>query len=344
MLRQIRRATFRALKTLGVSRLVAGSRWRQQRLLILCYHGVSQEDEHFWRPNLYVEPDFLRQRLEILQRGQYNVLPLGKALQQLRARELPPRSVAITFDDGMSDFYSRAYPLLRSFGFPVTVYQTTYYSHFQRPVFNLICSYMLWKRRDRVLDNGAELGLKGAVDLGTESSREQAVLQLMQVAEAEQLDGAGKDELVARLAAALQIDYQEIVRKRLLHVMSQLEIAELAAAGVDFQLHTHRHRAPINEALFREEIQENRRRLHSMTGSDAVHFCYPSGDCQPQFLPWLEAENVVSATTCIPGLARARTLPLLLPRFVDTSARSAIEFEGWLSGVGAVVAANRLVN
>lgn len=341
MLRQIRRATFRALQTLGVSRVVAGSRWRQQRLLILCYHGISQEDEHLWRPNLYMKPDLLRQRLEILQRGHYNVLPLGKALQQLRSRELPPRSVAITFDDGMSDFYSRAFPLLRSFGFPATVYQTTYYSHFQRPVFNLICSYMLWQQRDGVLERGTEFGLKSPVDLRTESSREQVVHQLVRDAEAEQLDGARKDELAARLAAVLQIDYQEIVRKRLLQVMSPQEIAELAAAGVDFQLHTHRHRVPMNEALFREEIQENRRRLHSMTGADAVHFCYPSGDCQPQFLPWLGAENVVSATTCTPGLATARTHSLLLPRFVDTSARSAMEFEGWLAGTGSLLAVNR---
>ncbi len=119
MLRNIRRGTMRALRTLGVSRLIADSRWRQQRLLILCYHGVSQDDEHLWRPNLYMEADVLRQRLEILQHGKYNVVPLGEGLGQLRAGELPPRSVAITFDDGMCDFYSRAYPLLKTFGFPV---------------------------------------------------------------------------------------------------------------------------------------------------------------------------------------------------------------------------------
>jgi peptidoglycan/xylan/chitin deacetylase (PgdA/CDA1 family) len=341
MLRNIRRATLRALQTWGVSRLIADSRWRQQRLLILCYHGVSQDDEHLWRPNLYMAPDVLRQRLETLQRGQYNVLALGQALERLRTGGLPPRSVVITFDDGMCDFYSRAYPLLRSCGFPVTVYQTTYYSHFQRPVFNLICSYMLWKRRDRVLDKCAEVGLKPPLDLRTESSREKIVFRLMRGAEADHLDGAGRDALAARLASALQIDYPELLRKRLLHVMSPQEISELAAAGVDFQLHAHRHRTPMNEVSFREEIQENRQRLQAMTKSDAAHFCYPSGDYHPQFLPWLEAEDVVSATTCNPGLATAGTHPLLLPRFVDTSARSAIEFQGWLAGVGSLLAFKR---
>ncbi|MGO9646680.1 MAG: polysaccharide deacetylase family protein [Terriglobales bacterium] len=341
MLRNIRRATFRALQTWGVSRLVADSRWRRQRLLILCYHGVSQEDEHLWRPNLYMESNVLRQRLDILQRGEYNVLPLGTALQHLHAGELPPRSVVITFDDGMCDFYRRAYPLLKSCGFPVTVYQTTYYSHYQRPVFNLICSYMLWKRRGMVLDKGKELGLKPPLDLRTESSREEIVLRLMRGAEVDHLNGADRDALAATLASVLQLDYDELLRKRLLHVMSPQEISELAAAGVDFQLHAHRHRTPMDEASFRKEIQENRQRLQAITNSDPRHFCYPSGEYHSQFLPWLDSEDVISATTCNPGLVTTRTHPLLLPRFVDTSARSGIEFEGWLAGVGLLLAFKR---
>jgi len=331
----------RGLQASGVSRLIADSHWRQQRLLILCYHGVSQDDEHLWRPNLYMEPGILRQRLEVLQRGKYNVLPLGQALSQLRAGELPPRSVVITFDDGMCDFYRCAYPLLKSYGFPVTVYQTTYYSHYQRPVFNLICSYMLWKCRGMALDKGAELGLKPPLDLRMESSREDIVLRLMRGAEADRLSGAERDLLAARLASALQIDYQELLRQRLLHVMSLQEITELAAAGVDFQLHAHRHRAPMDEASFHKEIQENRQSLRSITKLDPVHFCYPSGEYRSQFLPWLESENVISATTCDPGLVTRRNHPLLLPRFVDTSARSALEFEGWLAGVGALLAFRR---
>ncbi len=164
------------------------------------------------------------------------------------------------------------------------------------------------------------------------------MLRLMRTAEADHLDGAGKDALAARLASALQIDYPELLRKRLLHVMSPKEISELAAAGVDFQLHSHRHRAPLEEGSFREEIRENRERLQAMTGSVAAHFCYPSGDHRPQFLPWLEAEDVTSATTCDPALVTVRTHPLRLPRFVDTSARSVIEFEGWLAGVGPLLA------
>jgi len=312
---------FEVLRQTGVVRLVADSKWRRQRLLILCYHGIAQEDEHLWRPALYMEHGVLESRLEIIRRGNYNVLPLGEALRRLRAGELPPRSVSITFDDGMANFAKRAFPLLQSYGFPVTVYQTTYYTEFQKPIFNLICSYLLWKRRSEVFEGANELGLVPPLDLRTETSRNAIASNLVRTAEKDDLSGAQKDELAAKLAALLGIDYQQILGKRLLHVMSPQEIAQLARQGVDFQLHTHRHRALLNEELFREEIQENRSKLQAMTGTPAVHFCYPSGVYKKEFAGWLKKEDVVSATTCEPDLATVRTEPLRLPRFIDTSAQ-----------------------
>src|SRR5437879_13713768 len=110
MRKQIRRAALHLLRNTGIFRLLRESEWRRQRLLILCYHGISLEDEHQWRPCLYMEPRILGQRLGILRRGDYNVLPLCEALQRLFAQELPPRGVTITFDDGCYDFYKSPYP------------------------------------------------------------------------------------------------------------------------------------------------------------------------------------------------------------------------------------------
>ena len=122
MLKQVRRrVTLHLLQNTGVFRLLRQSEWRSQRLLILCYHGISLEDEHEWRPGLYMEPRILEQRLRILQAGDYNVLPLGEALQRMYGKELPHRSVSITFDDGTYDFYKQAYPIVKRYGFPVTV-------------------------------------------------------------------------------------------------------------------------------------------------------------------------------------------------------------------------------
>jgi len=321
--------------------MVRDSAWRRHRLLILCYHGISREDEHLWRPGLYLEPSRLEERLTFLRQGQYNVLPLGRAVELLWKKELPPRSVAITFDDGAYDFFSLAYPLLKSFGFPVTVYQTTYYSDRQVPVFNLICSYLLWKRRGGLLDIGTELGLKPPLDLRSEARRYAIVQTLMDNCVRDKLDVRQKNEVAGTLAKLLDIDYALLLSKRILQLMNTQEIAQLAREGVDFQLHTHRHRVPKDKLLFEKEIRDNRESLKKALVQKTAHFCYPSGEHSPEFFPWLTEERIISATTCDVGLASPNTSPLLLPRMVETTSRSILEFEGWLTGVAEFLAVNR---
>jgi peptidoglycan/xylan/chitin deacetylase (PgdA/CDA1 family) len=338
---QVRRALLTTLRAAGIFQFVARSTWRSQRLLILCYHGTSLDDEHQWRPSLYVSAETLEQRMEWLSSGRYSVLPLEEALQRLHSGTLPQRSVALTFDDGTYDFYRQAFPLLRGHGFPATVYQTTYYAQHELPVFNLICSYMLWKRRGMIVADGQKIGLAGPLDLHDEPSRHRVVRGLIEAAERDHLTGEQKDDLAARLAELLGVDYATLKAKRILQLMNHGELEQVARAGIDLQLHTHRHRTPVDEALFRSEIQDNRDGLQGLCRATPVHFCYPSGVHRPEMLPWLRAEGIQSATTCDAGLATRASDPLLLPRFVDNQNRQPIDFESWTTGVGELLAVRR---
>lgn len=329
------------LKGCGAFHLVQGSDWRRQRLLILCFHGISLADEHEWRPYLYIRPEQLERRLEILRRGNYAVLPLAEALERLYRNDLPERSVALTFDDGGYDFYQQAYPRLKQAGFPVTVYLTTYYNALELPIFSLICSYIMWKARGQGTVDLREFGIAQAVVLESAEARQMAVDQIVAWADGQDIHGAEKNEIATRLAQRLKIDYPELVAKRILQVMNQREVRRLADEGVDFQLHTHRHRTPLNEDLFRKETVENRERIAQMTGKTPRHFCYPSGAYRPEFLARLSAEGIVSATTCDTGIATRESNPLLLPRLVDTSGRSDLEFESWVNGIGHFISARK---
>lgn len=341
MLRNVKLAALRLLRGAGAFELVADSKWRRVRLLILCYHGTSLEDEHQWRPALYLTPQFLEQRLQALRAMRCSILPLNQALGRLEARDLPPRSVAVTYDDGTYDFYKQAYPLLKKYEVPVTVYQTTYYSENPMPVFNLICSYMLWKKRSQILQPMPELGLAQPMVLNTHQGRHMVVRSLVERSERDNLSGREKNEIARRLAQALGIDYAELTRKRILQLMNSQEVAQIAQEGVDVQLHTHRHRTPENEASFRREIDDNRQRIQSMIGQRPTHFCYPSGVYRQEFVSWLKQEGVKSATTCDVGFAKPGDNPFLLSRFVDTNGRTQIEFESWLCGIGELFAFRR---
>jgi peptidoglycan/xylan/chitin deacetylase (PgdA/CDA1 family) len=344
MWNRIRGSLLRALKAAGVFDRVRDSRWRQRRLLILCYHSLAIDEEHLWRPGLFLAPSRLRERFDMLKQGGYHVVSLGEGLERLRRNDLAPRSVVLTFDDGTYDFYKLAYPLLREYGFPATVYQTTYYCSRRMPVYSLICSYMLWKRRESILSANPSIGIVQDIPLGAPDARQAALSQMVGFADSEQLSTEQKNELAAELARLLGVDYQELMRRRILQLMAPEEIAELAAAGISFELHTHRHRTPRDRALFEKEIQDNRDALEAITKTRASHFCYPSGDYDLMFLPWLSEQGIASATTGICGLASTRSKPLLLPRFIDTTGQTTLEFESLLTGVDVLVSARGVRN
>ncbi len=308
MLRRAKLAALRAAAPL--QRFLLASRWRRQRLLILCYHGISLDDEHLWDPSLYMPESLLRRRFEVLRELDAAVLPLEEALERLNAGTLPPRAVAITFDDGNYDFLVHAAPLLREFNYPVTLYLTTYYSEFNRPVFDVACSYLLWKA-------------------GTPE------LRIKEQAKEQKLSGAAKDELLRDLAGRAGIDYDALCARRMFHLVTPAEARGLVESGVDLELHTHRHRTSRDRELFRREIDDNRHAIAKITAEPANHFCYPGGFHLPEFPGWLRANGVLSATTCEPGLIRKNTDRLLLPRLVDHTGLTEEEFRGWVSGLAS---------
>ena len=345
----MKHALMRAASAAQVFAMVARSRWRGRRLLILGYHGVALADEHRWNPPLYMAPDVFRRRLALLRTHRCAVLGLDAALAHLAAGTLPPRAVTLTFDDGFHDFHARALPLLQEFGYPATVYLTTHYAGRDMPVFDVALSYLLWRGRGLRLgavldgdDDTPDPRLDTPYELASAARRADAWRAVRDGAGARGWDTAQKDALAARLAGVLGVDYAALRAERLLHLMTPPEVAACAAAGVTFALHTHRHRTPTDRATFVEELATNREALRAMLPEDrwsragVQHFCYPSGDYRPEYEGWLAA-GIVSATTCVPGLCTARTPALALPRFVDGGHVPAVIFEAAITGTLSLV-------
>jgi peptidoglycan/xylan/chitin deacetylase (PgdA/CDA1 family) len=315
MKQQFKNAALQTLRSTGVFNAAARLR-RRNSLVILCYHGISLRDEHEWEGGLYMTPDRFRLALQWLRDWNANVLPLAEAIERLREGTLPARSVVLTFDDGFYDFYRHALPLLTEFGYPCTLYLTTYYSRYRLPIFNLVINYLLWK--------GSNL---------SGEARSAEVQRLRESAAAERLSTEARDEVANRLAESFGIDYRRIVEDRLFQIMTPDEAARVSRSGIDIQLHTHRHRTPSDRDLFVREIRDNSRAISDITGKTPGHFCYPSGATAPEFLPWLRECGIRSATTCVHGLAWPETEPLLMPRYLDGGGVERLDFESWLSGL-----------
>ena len=87
--------------------------------VVLLYHRiVSLSSDPL---SLAVSPDHFAQQLEYIYRT-CHPMRLLDLVDAVRQRSLPRRAVAITFDDGYSDNFEHAYPLLRSAGIPATIF------------------------------------------------------------------------------------------------------------------------------------------------------------------------------------------------------------------------------
>jgi len=320
----------------GLLRLASRLSWRRNRLVVLCYHGISLKDEHRWRPGLYISPEEFRSRMALLRDMGLTVLSLSDGLVRLREGTLDKPSVVITFDDGFYDFYHHAAPILEEFKFPATLYLTTYYVDANRPLFNLIVPYMLWAKRGADVTIGPDLGLEKWYRLVEPEAAESAATALVDLAAERKMDSLAKFDFAAAIASQIGINWGELLEARLLQLVSKAETTDLSHRGFDIQLHTHRHRTPMDQSKFRREIVDNRVEIESMTMRRPTHFCYPSGVWDDAFHPWLLAEGVDSATTCDAGIATRDTNPLLVPRMLDVAGRSPAEFAAWVSGADAL--------
>ena len=333
MLRRIKIGVLAAANATGLSRLIGASAWRRQRLLILCYHGVTGGDPHLWNPSLFIHAEDFKRRLGLLRDSNCNVLSLGEALERLENGSLPPRSVVLTFDDGFADFYHVAWPILREFGFPATLYLTTYYVLRNLPVFDPALDYLLWKGRGKRLEWPDILRVPVSLD---PAGRQLMSRMLQSHARKRELTALQKDGLLEDLAKRLGIDYDAIRKSRVLSLVNKEEVRRLSEEGTDLQLHTHRHQTPVHQELFSREIVDNRGSMAALGLHASDHFCYPSGRVVER-LHWLEELGIKSAVTCHADLVEPGSSRHLLPRVSDGFPLTETELVAWVHGTAALL-------
>ncbi|MFZ5762516.1 MAG: polysaccharide deacetylase family protein [Thermodesulfobacteriota bacterium] len=86
---------------------------------VLIYHHFG--DGRY--PTTNVDMAAFRQQLAHLASERYHVIPLAELVKLLREkRPLPEKTAVITIDDGYRTIYTNAWPLLKQYGFPFTVF------------------------------------------------------------------------------------------------------------------------------------------------------------------------------------------------------------------------------
>lgn len=91
----------------------------KNRATILLYHHISNNTPK----STSISPEVFEQHLKYLKENNYKVWDIYKIIDHLsKKKKIPEKLVAITFDDAYKSVYTNAFPLLKKYNYPFTIY------------------------------------------------------------------------------------------------------------------------------------------------------------------------------------------------------------------------------
>lgn len=289
-------------------RLMEKNGRQQPHLLrILTYHRVDEPDAH---PDLYprvtVSPRAFEAQMCYLAE-KYRVISVPELLfLSHRGDDLPPNTVMITFDDAYCDFAGQAWPILKRYNLPVTLFvPTAFPGHPERSFWwDKLYHALRTTEHRKDLDTNA-----GRVSLATETDRNQALTRLRDYVKSLPHEEAiaWVDDFCQKLAVPAPEHY----------ILNWDSLRQLAREGVTLGAHTRTHplmnRVSLERA--REEVVGSMRDLEREIGSALPIFAYPSGGFNAEVVRLLQQEGIKLAFTTVRGINDWRTAdPLRLRR------------------------------
>lgn len=90
---------------------------------ILMYHQVGKFDNPKLHRAVYCHVDRFRSQMQFMKAWGYNVISLKDACDCIfKNKPIPPKAVVLTFDDGCDNFREYAWPILKEFNYPATMF------------------------------------------------------------------------------------------------------------------------------------------------------------------------------------------------------------------------------
>jgi peptidoglycan/xylan/chitin deacetylase (PgdA/CDA1 family) len=248
-------------------RLPVFRRAKLPKYAILCYHRVGTEGIPYYST---LPPAQFESQMRFL-RENFRVISLGQLCDELKNPGRKGHGVAVTFDDGYSDLYVYALPILRKFEIPATVYLTTDCIETGEVAWydKIFLALQVAKGTEIELPIGEgprfALGSpQQRVDVG---ARIVLALRLAPAAE--------RERVCAALTQQVSLPEEKLAGR----MLSWRQVHEMRSAGISFGSHTLSHpvlRHLSSEEIFKE-LGESKKILEKRLGEPVVDFAFPFG-------------------------------------------------------------------
>ena len=262
-------------------------RWpsRKPRLWILMYHRIipaddprTQEEE----PGMVVTPTTFRRHIQWL-KDEFEFIQLSEWIERsVSGRALPPKACAITFDDGWSDNFEFAFPILKETSTPATIFAV---SHM------IGTNQTFWPNRlARILRSSDYIRIQAPGMAWLNELIDQSTDSLMSRDQISAVISRAKsiaDHEVLSSLEAIEDDLRiEPSSKDSRSLLSWEELDAMCRTGyIEVGSHTCYHTRlndQIPPQIVAREITDSKRLLEERLGRPVTLFCYPNGEWTPE--------------------------------------------------------------
>lgn len=219
--------------------------YRHPAFFILVYHRACASGNG--RPYMATPADIFEQHMKFI-KGNFKVVSMAEGLKNIYERKEKDICVSVNLDDGYMDNYLYAYPVLKKYKVPATIYLTTDYIG-KSPVF-------WWDRVFSAVssDEHATDRINGMLRTKKEPDI-QAMIKEME----------DKGPLLKKAQPSMMLGWEEIKKMK--------------EGGINFGSHTktHRNLCLLSNEEVMEELDGSKKAIEENLGIEASEFSYPFG-------------------------------------------------------------------
>ena len=286
------------------------------KILILTYHRFSRE-----KNPLKTSAGEFAAHLEYLKKHN-RVLSLSEAAELMASGKPVPRgATVITIDDGYADACEIAFPLLRKFNFPATLYAVTDFLDEKLWIWTDLMRFVLSETSKDFVSVEFENGEK--IEAKLSDAQQRLATASRANSRLKKLPNEQKNAKINEIAETLSVKIPALPTAEYAPV-SWAQAREMDANNLCVESHTVTHPilTNINQAQLERELQDSKKRLENVLDRAVENFCYPNGSLDENVWKAVENAGYKSAVTTDYGFNETGANQFALNRI---DAQSAIE-------------------
>jgi len=235
---------------------------------ILVYHRVIPYEDPF--SMAAITQRMFNDQMKILS-SYFRVISLDQLYFEIKNNEIQPGTVVVTFDDGYRDNFLYAFPILKAYKIPATIFLTTNYIESHKMLWHDKVLFAI--RNSKVKKIKFNSSPNSNFDFSSDKNKHLTVFMLLEYLK--KFPPKIRDKKIMYLIDFCKVN--ELSSDPLM--LNWSEVKKMYTMGISFGSHTNNHTilSTISAHEQKEEIYRSKELIENMLNNKIIAFAYPNG-------------------------------------------------------------------